>query len=133
MMIRKRYGGYYLDAGCADLIINGDIGLMQYEQIERFAPGGALLKDGTVKPADLIVLATGFVSQQVLVGKLLGEDVAEKVGPVWGLRDDGEMHNMWRRTAQEGLWFVGGSFANCRIFSRFVALQIKAMEEGLLA
>lgn len=133
MMIRKRYGGYYLDAGCADLIIKGDIGLLQYENIERFAKDGALLKDGAVKPADLIVLATGYVSQEVLVGKLLGEDVAKKVGPIWGIAPDGEMSNMWKRTAQEGLWFVGGSFANCRIFSRYVSLQIKAVEEGLLA
>ncbi len=132
MMIRKRYGGYYLNAGCSELIIDGEVGLMQYEQIERFCATGALLKDGAVKPADLIVLATGFVTQEVLVGKLLGETIAKKVGPVWGLRADGEMNNMWRRTAQEGLWFVGGSFANCRIFSRFVALQIKAIEEGLL-
>ncbi len=133
MMIRRRYGGYYLNAGCSELIINGEVGLMQYENIERFAPGGALMKDGSVKPADLIVLATGFVTQEVLVGKLLGEAVAKKVGPVWGLAPDGEMNNMWKRTAQEGLWFVGGSFANCRIFSRFVALQIKAVEEGLLS
>jgi putative flavoprotein involved in K+ transport len=132
MKIRRRYGGYYLDAGCAQLIIDGDVGLLQFDQIERFVADGALLKDGSVKPADLIVLATGFVTQQVLVGKLLGEDVARKVGEVWGLRPDGEMNNMWRRTAQEGLWFVGGGFANCRVNSRHVALQIKAIEEGLL-
>ena len=33
---------------------------------------------------------------------------------------------------QAGLWCVGGSFTNCRIYSRCVALQIKAIEEGLL-
>jgi len=133
MLIRTRYGGYYLDGGCSDLIIKGEIGLMQYDQIERFAPGGALLKDGSIKPADLIVLATGFVSQQTMVAKMLGEAIAEKVGPVWGIGPDGEMNNMWKRTPQKGLWFVGGSFTNCRIYSRVVALQIKAMEEGLLA
>ena len=132
MKIRTRYGGYYLNAGCAELIIKGEVGLLHFDQIERFAAGGALLKNGSVKLADLIVLATGFVTQQVLVGKLLGEAVAKKVGPVWGIASDGEMNNMWKRTAQEGLWFVGGSFANCRIFSRYVALQIKALEEGLL-
>jgi len=94
--------------------------------------GGALLKDGSVKPADLVVLATGFDTQEVLVGKLLGDEVAKKVGRIWGLGPDGEMNNMWKRTAQEGLWFVGGSFTNCRIYSRYVALQIKAIEEGLL-
>ena len=133
MLIRTRYGGYYLDGGCSELIIKGEIGLMQYEQIERFAQGGARLKDGSLKPANLIVLATGFVSQQEVVAKLLGEATAEKVGPIWGIGADGEMNNMWKRTPQEGLWFVGGSFTNCRIYSRVVSLQIKAMEEGLLA
>ena len=130
--VRTRYGGYYLDAGCAQLIIDGDVGLLHFDQIERFVAGGALLKDGSVKPADLVVMATGFVSQQVLVGSLLGEAMAEKVGPVWGFGPDGEMNNMWRRTPQEGLWFVGGSFANCRTYSRYVAILIKAIEEGLL-
>ena len=133
MLIRRRYGGYYLDAGCAELIIQGEVGLMHYEEIERFVAGGALLKDGSVKPADLVVLATGFDTQEVLVAKLLGGEVAKKVGRIWGIGPDGEMNNMWKRTAQDGLWFVGGSFTNCRIYSRYVALQIKAIEEGLLS
>jgi cation diffusion facilitator CzcD-associated flavoprotein CzcO len=131
--VRTRYGGYYLDAGCSQLIIDGEVGLLQFDQIQRFVAGGALLKDGAVKPADLIVLATGFVPQEVVVGKILGDAVAKKVGPVWGFGPDGEMSNMWKRTPQEGLWFVGGSFANCRTYSRYVALQIKAIEEGLLS
>jgi putative flavoprotein involved in K+ transport len=131
--VRTRYGGYYLDAGCSQLIIDGEIGLLQYDQIERFVEGGALLKDGSVNHVDLIILATGFVSQEVVVAKLLGNEIAKKVGPVWGFGADGEMSNMWKRTAQEGLWFVGGSFANCRTYSRYVAMQIKAIEEGLLA
>ena len=58
--------------------------------------------------------------------------MAKKVGAVWGIGPDGEMNNMWKRTAQEGLWFIGGGFANCRVNSRHVALQIKAIEEGLI-
>ena len=84
-MVRTRYGGYYLDAGCSQLIIDGAIGLMQYDTIERFVADGALLEDGTVVPADLIVLATGFVRQEVVVARILGEATAAKVGPVWGL------------------------------------------------
>ena len=133
MKIRTRFGGYYLNAGCSDLIIKGEVGLLQYDQIEKFVGEGALLKDGSIKPADLVVLATGYVSQKVLVGKLFGEVVAERVGEIWGIDPDGEMNNMWKRTAQEGLWFVGSGFAQCRQFSRFVALQIKAIEEGLLS
>ena len=130
--VRTRYGGYYLDGGCSQLIIDGEIGLLQYEQIERFVEGGARLKDGSVKPADLIVLATGFVPQEVVVAKLLGDAVAKNVGPVWGFGADGEMSNMWKRTPQRGLWFAGGGFNNCRTYSRYVAMQIKAMEEGIL-
>ena len=115
------------------MIIDGKIGLLQYDRIEKFVAGGALLKDGSVHRVDLIILATGFVPQEVVVAKLLGDAVAKKVGPVWGFGADGEMSNMWKRTAQQGLWFVGGSFANCRTYSRYVAIQIKAIEEGLLA
>lgn len=132
LKIRTRYGGYYLNAGCSELIVSGDIGLLQFDQIERFAPEGALMKDGSLKPADLLIMGTGYVPQEVVVQELLGTGIAEKIGPVWGIAPDGEMNNMWRRTAQEGLWFVGGSFTNCRIYSRYVAMQIKAIEEGLI-
>lgn len=132
LKIRTRYGGYYLNAGCSELIVSGDIGLLQFDEIERFAPEGALMKDGSLKPADLLIMGTGYVPQEVVVKELLGTDIAEKIGPVWGIAPDGEMNNMWRRTPQEGLWFVGGSFTNCRIYSRYVAMQIKAIEEGLI-
>lgn len=131
-MVRTRFGGYYLDGGCSQLIIDGEVGLLQYDQIERFVAGGAKLKNGSVKPADLIVLATGFLPQEVMVAKFFGEAMAKKIGPVWGFAKDGEMSNMWRQTPQRGLWFVGGGFNNCRQYSRYVALQIKGMEEGLM-
>ena len=103
------------------------------DRIERFVGNGALLKDGSIMPADLVVLATGFLPQEMVVRKLLGEAIGSKVGPVWGFGADGEMSNMWKRTAQRGLWFAGGGFNNCRTYSRYLAMQIKAIEEGLLA
>jgi len=39
---------------------------------------------------------------------------------------------MWRVTAQPGLWFTADSFAQCRTFPRYLALQIKQLEEGML-
>ena len=56
----RRGGGYYIDVGCCDLIIDGKIPLLQWEGIERFMPEGARLRDGTIVPADLLVLATGY-------------------------------------------------------------------------
>ena len=128
----RRGGGYNLDAGSSDLMIKGEIGLLQYEQIERFCADGVLLQDGTTVPADLIVLATGYYPQKELVHRALGEEIAERIGPVWGLNENGELNNMFRRTSQEGLWFIAGGLGQCRINSKYMALQIKAMELGLL-
>lgn len=132
MKFRRRHGGYYLDCGCAQLIIDGKVGLIQYEDIERFSAEGAILKDGSVEPADLIVTATGYQSQQELVRDLLGDEIADRIGPVWGIAPDGELANMFRPTAQPGLWFMGGGFAHARIYSHVVALNIAAREAGLV-
>jgi putative flavoprotein involved in K+ transport len=40
---------------------------------------------------------------------------------------------MFTRTPQPGLWFIAGSFAQCRIYSKYLALQIHASELGLIA
>ena len=90
------------------------------------------MRDGTVLPADLIVLATGYKGQEALVGKLFGDSVAKRVGPIWGFGDGQELRNMFTRTPQPGLWFIAGSLAQCRINSKYLALQIKASEVGLL-
>ncbi|HEY4174590.1 MAG TPA: NAD(P)/FAD-dependent oxidoreductase [Rhodopila sp.] len=128
----RRGGGYNLDAGSSALMIKGELGLLQFDRIERFCSEGALLKDGTTVPADLIVLATGYFPQMELVRRALGEAMVERIGPVWGIGADGQLNNMYRRTAQEGLWFIAGGLGQCRINSKFMALQIKAMELGIL-
>jgi hypothetical protein len=89
-------------------------------------------RDGATVPADLVVLATGYRSQQELVRARFGDAVADHVGQVWGFDEHGELANMWKRTAQEGLWFHAGSLAQNRIYSKYLALQIKACEEGLI-
>ena len=132
MKYRRRGGGYYLDVGCSGLIIKGEVGLLQFDRIERFVAQGARLKDGTTQQADLLVLGTGYHTQRELVRRLLGDAVAEKVGDIWGFGADGEMANMWKPTPQDGLWFMAGSFAQCRIYSKYLALRIKALEAGLL-
>jgi putative flavoprotein involved in K+ transport len=132
MRYHQRGGGYYFNVGCSDLIIEGKVKLLQYADIERFVPDGALLKDGRTLPAELLVLATGYQSQHDVARTLLGDEVAQRIGPVWGFDAGGELRNMWKRTPQKGLWFIAGSLAQCRIFSRFLALQIKACEVGLI-
>ena len=132
MMYLRRGGGYYFNVGCSDMIIDGRVGLLQYDTIDRFEPDGVVLEDGTKKPLDLVVVATGYESQQEFVRATLGNHVAERIGPVWGFDDGGELRNMWGPTKQQGLWFTAGSLAQCRIYSRYLALQIKAREDGLI-
>jgi putative flavoprotein involved in K+ transport len=127
-----RGGGYYFNVGCSDLIVKGEIGVVQFSDIAAFVSDGAQMRSGTTIPADLIVLATGYKGQEHLVGKLFGNEVATRVGPIWGFGDDDELRNMFTRTPQPGLWFIAGSFAQCRIYSKYLALQIKASEIGLL-
>ena len=129
----QRGGGYYFNVGCSDLIVERKIGLIQFSEIGEFVAAGARMSSGKVIPADLIVLATGYLGLEFLVRRLFGDGVADRVGPVWGIdEEEQELRNMWMRTGQPGLWFIAGSFAQCRIYSKYLALQIKATEEGLI-
>lgn len=125
-------GGYYIDVGCTKLLIDGKIGLVQYDDIDRFVPAGLAMKDGTTIPLDLVVQATGFEHIDEMVRRLLGDDVADRIGPVWGFDANGNIRNMWSRTPQDGLWLMGGAILESRLNSRFLALEIKASLEGLM-
>jgi cation diffusion facilitator CzcD-associated flavoprotein CzcO len=125
-------GGYYIDVGCSQFIINGRVGLLQAEDMDRFVARGLQMKDGSVIPFDLVVLATGFEGMQADIRRLMGDEVADRVGPVWGFDEDYNMRNMWKRTAQENFWIMGGAIIEARSFSRYLALQIKASVLGLL-
>ena len=91
------------------------------------------MKDGRIVPAQLLVTATGYQPPGAVVRDLLGAEIADKIGPVWGIAQDGELSNMFRPTPQKGLWFVGGGLAHARIYTHYLAMQIKAREAGLLA
>ena len=127
-----RGGGYYFNVGCSDLIVSGEVALKQFTDIEQFVAEGARLRNGETLAADLIVLATGYKGQEHLVSRLFGDETAARVGPIWGFGEGDELRNMFTRTAQPGLWFIAGSFAQCRIYSKYLGLQIKASELGLL-
>ena len=128
-----RGGGYYFNVGCSDLVADGKIVLRQFDDIATFTTEGARMKNGETLAADLIVLSTGYKPWEHLVRRLFGEEITEHVGPIWGFGDGQELRNMYARTPQPGLWFIAGSLAQCRINSKYLALQIKAIEEGLLA
>ena len=128
-----RGGGYYFNVGASEMIADGTIGLIQFDDIERFSATGVQLTNGEHRDVDLVVLATGYHGMSAMVARLFGQSTADSIGPIWGFDEDGlELRNMYCRTPQPGLWFIAGSFAQCRINSKYLALQIKACEEGLM-
>jgi putative flavoprotein involved in K+ transport len=134
LKFRTRGGGYYFNVGCSDLIADGEVGLIQAADIKQFTADGVQLTDGSARKADLIVLGTGFKGHDEIVRTHFGEQVLDRVGQIWGLDPDHhELRNMWTRTGQPGLWFTGGAFSMSRMYSRVLALQIDAIEQGRLA
>ena len=136
----RRASGYYIDVGCSRLIIEGEVNVVSGVGVSQILPHGVVLSDGRELAADLIVYATGYGSMQSWAEQLISPDVADRVGPCWGLGSatvldpgpwEGELRNMWKPTAQEGLWFHGGNLAQSRFHSLHLALQIKARMEGL--
>jgi putative flavoprotein involved in K+ transport len=139
-MYMRRGSGYYIDVGASELIADGRIKLRSGVEVDRLTETAVVLDDGSELPADLVVYATGYGSMNQWAAALISQDVADKVGKCWGLGSgtakdpgpwEGELRNMWKPTAQEGLWFHGGNLAQSRLYSLHLALQLKARLEGL--
>ena len=142
-LLMKAYrtgSGFYIDVGACELIINGEIGVRSGAGIKWLTPSGILFDDGSELAVDAIVSCTGYQSMNETVATIVSREVADKVGPCWGLGSgvkgdpgpwQGELRNMWKPTAQEALWFHGGNLALSRFYSKYVAMQIKARMEGI--
>jgi len=135
----RRGSGYYIDVGACDLVIDGSIKL-QVGQVSHLTEHAVVLENGTALPADLVVYATGYGSMNGWAADLISQEVADKVGKCWGLGSatdkdpgpwEGEQRNMWKPTQQSALWFHGGNLHQSRHYSLYLALQLKARQEGL--
>ncbi|EKV05792.1 hypothetical protein PDIG_79890 [Penicillium digitatum PHI26] len=78
-------GGYYLDVGCSQLIIDGKI-KVNHNPGETKGSGKCelLLANGKSLPADVVVLATGYDNIRTTARKVVGPDV-------WDLNAEGEI------------------------------------------
>ncbi|ALG86305.1 NAD(P)/FAD-dependent oxidoreductase [Gordonia phthalatica] len=139
MKYLRRGSGYYIDVGACELVADGTIKLA-HGGVDHLTENSVVLSDGTELPADVVVYATGYGSMNGWAADLMGQEVADRVGKVWGLGSDttkdpgpweGEQRNMWKPTQQPGLWFHGGNLHQSRHYSLYLALQLKARFEGL--
>jgi putative flavoprotein involved in K+ transport len=132
LKLLRYQAGYYLNIGASDLVIEGRIKLKAGVDIVTLKPNQVIFSDGTSLAVDIIVLATGYKPLQQWVRAAFGDDVADRVGPIWGIGEDGELRAMYARTGQDGFYVVGGGLPGARAYSHFTALLIKAALEGLL-
>jgi len=139
MKYLRRGSGYYIDVGACDMVADGRIKLA-HGQVDHLTEDSVVLSDGTELPADVVVYATGYGSMNGWAADLIGQDVADRVGKVWGLGSDtpkdpgpweGEQRNMWKPTQQPNLWFHGGNLHQSRHYSLYLALQLKARHVGM--
>jgi len=77
------------------------------------------------------VFATGYKNMRESARRLFGNEVAHRCGPLWGLNSEGEINSMWRNSGHPGFWFMGGPLYIARFYSRYLALQIQAVERGI--
>lgn len=132
MKFMRGEGGYYIDVGNCALIADGRVGIIQYDDTAELVENGFRMQDGSVIEFDALIMATGFKNMQETIRLYLGDVIADRIGPVWGFDEHFQMRNMWRRTAQPGLWITGGSLLDSRLYSRFLALELCAELNGLL-
>ena len=139
MKYLRRGSGYYIDVGASELVADGKIKLARGQVVE-LTEKEVVLDDGTRLPADLVVYATGYGSMNGLAADIIGQEMADTVGKVWGLGSDttkdpgpweGEQRNMWKPTQVENLWFHGGNLHQSRYYSLYLALQLKARLAGI--
>src|SRR5690606_20704006 len=140
MKYQRRGSGYYIDVGGSDLVVRGEVQLRTRVNIERLQPRSVVLTDGRGLPADLGACAPGYGARTGWAARLTPQEAAAGGGKVWGLGSgtaydpgpwEGELRNMWKPTQQPGLWFHGGNLAQSRHYSQFLALQLKARQEGI--
>ncbi len=139
MKYLRRGSGYYIDVGASELVADGSIKLA-HGSVRELTEDAVVLEDGTELPADVVVYATGYGSMNGWAADLISQEVADRVGKVWGLGSgttkdpgpwEGEQRNMWKPTQQEALWFHGGNLHQSRHYSLYLALQLKARFEGI--
>lgn len=122
---------YQIDIGASRLIADGEIRLKQGTEVAEIAGGTVTFTDGSaLTDVDLIIFATGYHQFWGHIKPALGS-VGDLFDKVYGRAGDGEYANTWRRSAHPGIWFGTGFIRMARYYTQFMALLIKAIEEGI--
>ena len=122
---------YQIDIGASALIADGSVRLKHGVEVAGVDGAAVTFTDGsTLGDVALIVFATGYHQFWGHIKPALGA-VGDRFDKVYGRAADGEYANTWRRSAEPGLWFGTGFIRMARFYTTFMALLIKAIEEGI--
>ncbi|RYN16496.1 hypothetical protein AA0119_g12229 [Alternaria tenuissima] len=127
---QTRNGGFYFDAGACKEIIDGKIKVEQ-GYIDHFTEDKAVLSGGREREFDLVVFATGFTNTIESIRATLGDEIASRVGPIWGVDEEGEAKTAFRESGVPNLWIMVGFLPMTRYVSKLLALRLKALKEGV--
>jgi hypothetical protein len=109
----QRGGGYYLDAGACQQIIDGDIKLRK-DRITSFTENSIKFEDKSSQPADVIIWATGYHPAIDAIKALLPqEEVRNALKPTWQLDEEGELGGLWQNSGVRGLYVQMGKHQEC--------------------
>ncbi|AFR46889.1 flavin-containing monooxygenase [Gordonia sp. KTR9] len=126
-------GGYYVNVGASELIIEGKVAVRSGVGLDHFTAEEVVLTDGTRLAADLVVLATGFLDMRESSRKYLGNEVVDSTDAFYGIDSTrNERGLIFQPSGYPHLWYAGGGVIEVRRYGRFLALQIAAHLNGLV-
>ncbi|KAI9066764.1 FAD/NAD-P-binding domain-containing protein [Trametes sanguinea] len=132
ILTMERAGGEWLDKGGADLIADGKIKVKSGVSPQKFTESSLILSDDSELHADAVIFATGFTHMREANRETFGKEVIDQTDEVYGLDEEGEIKGSYRPSGHPGLWFATGDFFVSRFMSKALALQLKAIQLGLL-
>ena len=99
-----------LDVGVSKLTVEAKIKLKNDAQIASFSESGIEFDNGSHLDADVVVFATGYGDARDPYRAVLGDEVGDKLKPIWGLDSEGELNSAWRDIGVPRLYCMMGAF-----------------------
>ncbi|KAF9003756.1 FAD/NAD-P-binding domain-containing protein [Hymenopellis radicata] len=90
-LVYEKLGGFWVDVGCADLIIAGKVKVKQGVEIAEYEKNTVVFTDGSTLDADAVIYATGYRNIRESMRKVFGNKIIDRTGEVWGLDEEGEL------------------------------------------
>jgi putative flavoprotein involved in K+ transport len=127
-------GGYYINQGASELIIEGRVKVVAGGVVDLYSDG-VVLADGTRIEADLVVTCAGFHTTVDILRPVIGDEIADQLSASWVLdhvKRGGEHGVVFGESGIPNMWLAAGGMHQTRLYSSYLALKIAALERNLV-